>query len=495
MAPQYEATRSLLDDDGPSQFLLGILAAADPLTTTASPWVPLAVVLICFVMSAILSGSEAGFLAMSRLQILSLKEQGNPRADLMLRITEDPAQLVSALMIANTTINVLLAIAWSLFISALLAGAQLGDASTIALAQTLFEVLVLTVILVIFAEVTPKAWAHNNPVPFCSAVAPIMVPVIAITRPAVAVFQFLSRRILALFGISGQAQQGVTEAEIIQLLAASEESGVIDEDERELIHSIFEFGDLEVAQVMVPRVNMSSVADDATLEQAMRVALEAGHSRLPVHAGDRDHIVGILHIKDVLRLLTQPTATEMEIRESGLMRPVAFVPERKPIAMLFTEMKADKNHLVIVVDEYGGTAGLITIEDLLEELVGDIVDESDIEEPDFRFTRAGELFVDGQMALHELEDLIAWQAPEDGVETIGGLVFAALGRVPDPEEEVDLGGLPVQVMDVEENRIREIRIPDPPLTPVGRDILLRHFPDAILPQLPDEMSDEAELRQ
>lgn len=482
----YEAKRILLDEDGPSQILLGILAAADPLTPVTGPGVPLVMMCVCLGLSALFSGSEAGFLALSRIQLLEMEAQGHPRARLLLRLTENPADLVSTLLIANVTVNVLLAIAWSMLISSLLFNMPGSDHPTFALIRTILEVLVLTTILIILAEVTPKALAHNNPVPFCSVVAPILPPLMTVARPAVHIFKAIALRFLKLFGIEGERSAGVTEEEIIQYLAAGEESGVLAEDEREMIHSIFEFGDLEVAQVMVPRVDMSSVDEQATLEVAMQLALDVGHSRLPVHSGDRDHIVGLLHIKDVLRLLTQPAATEMRLVDSGLLRPATFVPERKPIAELFAEMKADKNHLVIVVDEYGGTAGLITIEDLLEELVGEIVDESDIEEPPFRFSRAGALLLDGQLALHELQDLVDWEAPENGVETLGGLVLAAINRVPELGEEVDLGGLSVVVEELEDNRIRTLRCIDPPLTLEARDIFLRQYPNVQTPLLPGE---------
>lgn len=469
----------MTDDEGPSQALLGILTAAIPAGTPDAGAGPLIAVLVSLVLSALFSGSEAGFLALTRLQALELKEQGHPRAALLLRIIERPADLVSALLIANVTVNVLLAIMWSVLVSQLLAPFAVMDLASIALLQTLAEVLVLTLILVLFAEVTPKAWAHNHPLPFCLAVAPVIAPVIVFTRPAVWLFQRLAQFLLGLFGIRADGPAGVTEDEIIQYLAAGEEAGVIDEEERDLIHSIFQFGDLLAAQVMIPRVSMVSVDESATLAEAMRIAMDNGHSRLPVHAGDRDHITGILHLKDVLRVLPEPGATEMRVADFASLRPAAFVHETKPITELFNEMKAAKNHIIVVVDEYGGTAGLVTIEDLLEELVGDIKDESDIEEPPFRFTHDGALIVDGALPLHDLQDLIAWQAEENGVETVGGLIYSALGRVPEPLEQVDLGGMLAEVLEVEENRIKELRLTGAPLTLEAREILERHFPDAL----------------
>ncbi|HYE78044.1 MAG TPA: hemolysin family protein, partial [bacterium] len=266
----------------------------------------------------------------------------------------------------------------------------------------------------------------------------------------------------------------------IQYLAASEESGVLEEEERDMIHSIFQFGDLDVQQVMVPRVEMVSVDETATLEDAMRTAIESGHSRLPVHSGDRDHIVGILHAKDLIRQLGTNGGTQLRtVAESELMRPVQFVHGSKPISALFSEMKAHKFHIAIVVDEYGGTDGLVTIEDLLETLVGtDIMDESDIEEPLFHFDKAGCLVVDGHLPLHEFTELIDWEIPENGVDTVGGLVYIALGRVPEPGEEVDLGGLTAQVLVVDENRIKELKLVDAPLTAEARELLLQQNPEA-----------------
>ena len=463
----------MLDDPDPSQvwlFLASSGGAGEP--TLAWP-LALGVVLVCLALSALFSGAEAGFLALSRLQVLELKEQGHAKADMLLRIMEKPSELVGSMMIANVTVNVILFVFWSRG----LAPAILGDLATeLPLLTLLLNVVVLTTIIVIFAEVTPKAWAHNYPLNYCLTFGSAIPPTMTIVRGAVIAFRWGSESLLKLFGIKPRPVDEVTEEEIIHFIAAGTESGVIDEEGRDLIHSIFEFHDLEVAQVMIPRVDMTMVSNEVSLDEAMQTALDSGHSRIPVFENDRDHVCGVIFVKDMIRSLVTDESPSLPLRDLEIVREVQFVHGTKPISELFAEMKADKFHLAIVVDEYGGTAGLVTIEDLLEELIGDIKDESDVEDPDFLFSEKGELIVVGSLPLHDLSDLVEWEPAENGVETIGGLVYTALGRVPEETEVVDLGGQQVRVLSVEDNRIKEVAFIKAPLTDEAYDILVQQRP-------------------
>ncbi|MEO7993095.1 MAG: transporter associated domain-containing protein, partial [bacterium] len=208
-------------------------------------------------------------------------------------------------------------------------------------------------------------------------------------------------------------------------------------------------------------------------------AIDSGHSRMPVHTVDRDHIAGVILVKDLLQQIARGADMTVTVKESGLVRPVLFVPQGKPVSQLFSEMKRSKSHLAIVLDEYGGTGGLVTIEDLLEELVGEIVDESDLDQPDYHFTPSGELVVSGPMALYELCELIDWNPVEDGVDTVGGMIYNALGRVPEIGEGIDLGGGPVAtILALDDNRITEMRLDHITYTPAALQLLERAYPVA-----------------
>jgi CBS domain containing-hemolysin-like protein len=240
------------------------------------------------------------------------------------------------------------------------------------------------------------------------------------------------------------------------------EEDVIEGHERELIHSIIEFGDTVVREVMVPRPDMRTLDDDLSVSEALGVAIEAGLSRLPVHSGNVDDIVGVAHAKDLIKAEREGHGHETV---AGFVRPAHFVPETKRVARLMREMQDLKYHLAIVVDEYGGTAGVVTLEDLIEELVGEIVDEYDVEEPPVVRLDNGGFSVSARLAVDELEELTEAHLPTGEWDTVGGLLFNVLGRVPVEGESVEVGGLTMVAERVEGNRVGRIRVV--PLAPAS----------------------------
>jgi CBS domain containing-hemolysin-like protein len=244
---------------------------------------------------------------------------------------------------------------------------------------------------------------------------------------------------------------------LLELIEASEENGKLEEDDRELITSIFEFRDTIVREVMVPRVDMVCVDDEATLVEAHRLFVEGGHSRMPVYHDDLDHIVGVLYAKDLLAYIEKGPLDERKVHD--VLHEPMFVPETKRVAELLREFQRERLHIAIVVDEYGGTSGLVTIEDLLEEIVGEIRDEFDTEPPLYESDGRGGFVVDAKMPIYEIEDDLGIALPEEEeYDTLGGYLFTRLGKVPEVGEVLTENGVEITVLEADERRIYRVRL-------------------------------------
>ena len=238
----------------------------------------------------------------------------------------------------------------------------------------------------------------------------------------------------------------------------AEEEGVLEEDEGQMIRSIFEFGDTVAREIMVPRIDIKAMPETATLAEAVDLAIASGHSRIPLYRDSVDDVSGIFYVKDILRFFREG---RLDIRVREVMREAHFVPETKKVDDLLQEMQSRRVHVAIIVDEYGGTAGLLTIEDILEEIVGEIQDEFDAEEAPFVQVSEHEVLVDALMTLDDVNDLLSLELQEEDVDTLGGLVYARLGRVPQQGDEVVIDGARLIVEEVEGNRINKVRIVTP----------------------------------
>ncbi len=253
----------------------------------------------------------------------------------------------------------------------------------------------------------------------------------------------------------GEHVRLITEDEIMTMVDAGEEGGVIESDEKEMIYSIFRFGDTLVREIMVPRIDIVALEINTSLQRALDIIIEEGHSRIPVYRGSIDHIEGLLYAKDLLALWRDGEAKPL--RE--LLRPAYFVPETKRAANLLTELQGRRVHMAIVVDEYGGTAGLVTIEDLVEEIVGEIRDEYDAKEEEFiKPLGDGEFVVDARISLDDLSQVVGATISSDDADTLGGLIFSELGRVPSAGDTIRRNGLEIEVLDVLGRRIRHAKV-------------------------------------
>ncbi|MDW3218677.1 MAG: hemolysin family protein [Acidimicrobiales bacterium] len=316
------------------------------------------------------------------------------------------------------------------------------------------------IVLYVFAEAMPRTWALQNPDVAARRAAPIVrvVLVIAPLRWASRLLNGVSNVLLP-----GPARPPViTEDELIALTGAAAAGAAIEDEERELIESVFALGDTIVREVMVPRPDMITADASSTITEVLDLAIEKGLSRLPVCGTGVDDIVGVCLVKDLTR---SERAGKGDRPARSLMRRARFVPETKHADVLLREMQSGRHHLAVVVDEYGGTAGLVTLEDVVEELVGEIVDEYDVEEPLLEPLAGGEALVHGRMPVDQLNALVASQIEEGDWDTVGGLIFNTLGHVPAVGESIEEGGVRLRVERMEGRRITRVR-----LTPVEQEV-------------------------
>jgi CBS domain containing-hemolysin-like protein len=253
----------------------------------------------------------------------------------------------------------------------------------------------------------------------------------------------------------GGRRRVLSERDLQELIEESEEEGIINEDEGEMLHSIFEFGETIVREVMVPRTDMVCCSLTASLDELLQAIIASGHSRIPVYEGTADRIVGVIYAKDLLKLWGCP-ADRFELQR--VMRPPYFVPETKQIEALLQEFRTQRVHMAIAIDEYGGTSGLITIEDLIEEIIGDIQDEYDLEEEELVEEEPGVVLVDGRLSIEELEDYFETSIPREKFDTVSGYLFNLLGHVPQVNEEIRDGDLCMTVVECDDRTIRKIRV-------------------------------------
>jgi CBS domain containing-hemolysin-like protein len=411
---------------------------------TGDVWTLVAVALLT-VLAAFLSMSETSITRTNRIRAMHLAEEGRRGARQLLALVEQPARSLNLVLLLLLVVQFS---ATSLFTSLLERVVGGGLAVVIA-------VVVMTLITFIFAEVAPKTFAVQHTDQAALAVSPV---VYFITR--LPVLGPLTRLLIALGnavtpGKGLQSGPFVSEDELRAMVDEAEREEVIEEEEREMIHSIFEFGDTVVREVMVPRPDMVVASVDRTLQEVLELILRTGFSRIPVYRRDIDDVVGLAYAKDVLRSL-RDGQTDKPLDE--ILRPAPVVPESMRAADCLREMRQRKSHMAIVIDEYGGTAGLVTIEDLLEEIVGEISDEYDREEPNIEPLPDGDYRVNARLGIDEVNELLDVELPATEWDSIGGLLFNLVGDVPREGQEVTFQGLRLRAERVQGRRVTRVRI-------------------------------------
>lgn len=421
-----------------------LLAASD---FHAVDWVLIAVVLALLGISGLLALAETSLVRTSRVKARALLDDHRRGARTLVRLVEHPERFLNPVLLL-----VLICQLVSATLVGVLASAWLGAWGV--LVGTVFEVIVIFVLF----EAVPKNWAVHNTERAALFTAPIVTAIVSFppVRAVSAVLIGLANLLIGRHGDADVPPPRVTESELLAMADVAQQEDVIELHERRFIHSIIDFGDAVVREVMVPRLDMFTLEADSTVSDALERVLSAGRSRIPVHsAGDVDDVVGIAYAKDLMRAEHDGRGADV-VREH--LRPAHFVPETKRLTALLREMQDAKFHMSIVVDEYGSTVGLVTLEDLIEELVGEIVDEYDVEEPVVETLADGSVVVTARMAIDDVDELLGTELPQEGWDTVGGLMLAVSGHVPAEGEAVDVDGVRLVATRVQGRRISRVRI-------------------------------------
>jgi len=399
-------------------------------------------------LSGVFSGVEIAFFSLGRLKIRRLVKSGAAGAKTIEELMKNPRRFLIAILIGNNLVNILAAaIATTLAINLstdVLGSREEGLALGIATG-------VMTFLILLFGEITPKSIAIHNNSKIALLFALPMKILMFILFPVVFILELISSIMLGLFGVT-MIEKKLTEDEVRSMVTMGAEEGAINRSEKEMIHRIFQFDDIPSHEAMTPRVEIVALDVNATKKEILRVA-QTPYSRIPVYEKDIDHIIGVLHIKDLLRAVSRKK--KMDLRRL-ISKPI-FVPETKKIDKLMKQLQKERMHMAIVVDDYGVTQGLITLEDLLEEIVGEIEDESDTE-PEFKKIGEGVFEMEGMMHLDNIRKLTGINCSSEEYDTIGGFVLEKLGRIPKKGEKVELPSATIEALKVDKSRIIEVRI-------------------------------------
>jgi len=373
-----------------------------------------------------------------------MMEADVPGAELVEKLTKDPNRLLGTILIGNSVANIGASAMATVLATNIFGNSGVGIATGI-----------ITVLVLIFGEITPKSIAKQKSEAVALRVAIPIEFIVIIFKPLVYIFTAISSLFIRILGGDpNEARSFITHEELKTMVGVSEEEGVLENAEKEMIFNVFEFADLQVKDIMVQRVDIVSVDKEASYDEVMDVIKNEQFSRIPVYNQTIDNIIGVLNIKDL--------ATIENLREdfniSKYIRDQFYTFEFKKIVELFKEMKKTRNHIAIVLDEYGGTVGLVTIEDLVEEIVGEIEDEYDEEKNPVEVIKENEYVVEGSLRLHDISELIGINIDSEEFDSVGGLMIGDLGRIPEEQEEVTVNNIKFIAEEIEKNRIKKVRM-------------------------------------
>ncbi len=401
-------------------------------------------VVACIAMSAFFSGSETAFATVNKIRMKNLAAEGNKKAEKVLRISEDYDKTLSAILIGNNIVNIASASMGTVICTAFF-GANGAWISTI----------IMTLVVLIFGEITPKTFAKDNAERFSLAVVNVLDLIIKVLSPLAFVFLQLKNCISKK---GDAAQPTVTEQELKYIIEESQNEGVLEEQESQLVQSALDFDETTVNEVLTPRVDVMAVDIGEDVEEIKRLFLEEGYSRLPVYQGSIDTILGVIHSKDFFRAYLKNNHLDLH----SILQKTVYVPPKKRISELLKELQKLKSHMAIVTDQYGGTIGVITLEDILEELVGDIWDESDEEEVDMVELSDNRYEVSGDLNVEDFLHDIGFEYRESELEeipsTFAGWALETFERIPDEGDSFSYKNLTITVKKVFDQRILKLDV-------------------------------------
>jgi CBS domain containing-hemolysin-like protein len=411
------------------------------------------IIIICLILIALLSSSEASFIAVNRIRLRNLIEKGNSRAKTAQKVRDEHDRLFSAVILSGNLFTILAtsigtAMAISFF------GEEQKDVGV------LIATVIMTFLTVVFGELAPKTFAVSHAEKIALSMAKPIELYIKLISPFIWIFNKSSNFIIRLFGGEVRpAPQFLTEEEMKAMISIGEEEGAIEKEEKEMLHNVFEFGDKKVSEAMVPRTEIVSITEDSIVADVLELVSTKGYSRYPVIKETVDNIVGILYVKDILLKMSKEDVTgQTEIK--NLIRDVYYVPESKMVTALLDDMQKNKFQIAIIADEHGGTAGLITLEDIMEEIVGGLQDEFEaIEaEKEVEIVDESTFVVAGHTGLDEIHELVGVELKSEEFHTIAGFLFGLFGHLPKIGEQLRYHNLRFLILEMEGKRIEKIKI-------------------------------------
>lgn len=404
----------------------------------------LLILIVLIMLSAFFSSAETAFTTVSNIQIRTLIEENNKKAMLVDKIIENKSKMLSAILIGNNLVNISASA-----LSTILAQKMFGEyAVSIATG-------ILTIVILIFGEITPKSLATMYALKLSLFYSKIVYALMFILTPVIYVINFLSKILLRLFRIDPNAKvNSITETELRTIVEVSHEEGVIEKEERQMINNVFDFGDAVASDVMVPKVDMTMADINSTYDELISIFRNEKFTRIPIYQDITDNVIGIINMKDLL--LYHPDEL-FDVR--NYLRSAFFTYETKKISELMMEMKKTSVNIVIVLDEYGVTSGLITLEDLLEEIVGEIHDEYDLDEEDaIKEISSNKYLVEGQIKIADLNDRLDLSLHSEEYDSIGGLIIEKLDRFPNPGDKIIIDNVSIKVISMDKMRIDTVEI-------------------------------------
>ncbi|RKD27619.1 Hemolysin, contains CBS domains [Caminicella sporogenes DSM 14501] len=411
-------------------------------------FVRLVLLIVLLSLSGIFSSAETSLSSLNIVNVKRLKRKGIREAQILEKLLKNSSKTLATILIGNNIAN----------IAATAIATELTLMIFTGREATFIVTIIMTVLVLVFGEITPKTYAAYNPEKMAVKLAGLIDFLSIVFTPVLFVLNKITKVIIRIFGGNVASNRTVvSEEEIKTLVDVGEEMGIIEKQEREMINSIFEIGDIYVTDVMVPRIDMIYLEEKATIKDAIKYVLEHGYSRIPVISDSVDNIIGIIYAKDLLSCYFDEKNIE-DLTIKDLIRPAYFIPQSKKAIDLLTEMQIKKVHIAIVLDEYGGTMGLVTIEDILEEIVGDILDEYDKEIDLIDYVDENTLIVDSKVSIEEINRIFSINLPDDEFDSIGGFVFNLIGKVPNINDTIRYEDISFKVLDIHNRRIKKVQI-------------------------------------
>jgi putative hemolysin len=442
---------SFMDDPGPATIIIQVL-----------------ILFVLILVNAFFAMSEIAIISLNDAKIEKMAEDGHKKAKLIKKLTKNSSNFLSTIQIGVTLAGFLTSASAAQSFAVMLTNAlskrwtALPYNIILGLATVVITVIVSYFSLVL-GELVPKKIAMQKSEKVSFAVAKALLVFSKIFAPFVKILSLSTNGVVRLFGLDPNAgDEVVTEEEIRMMVDVGEEKGVIESEQKEMINNIFEFDDIAVADIMTHRTDMECIEVDEPLQAILPIAIESGHSRIPVYDDDPDNIIGVVYVKDLLPYVGTSIPKSKTLRH--IMRKAMYIPESKNCGELFNEMTEKKIQMAIVIDEYGGTAGIVTLEDLLEAIVGNIQDEYDNEDEEISVIDETTFTIDGITDIEEVEEELDIKLPEGDYDTLGGFIISELGFLPVDGEmnTVEYNGIEFTVLNVEDRRIGKVKVHIPP---------------------------------